>query len=84
MTASPGELLFLNIGTYNPAGSSVTIDFSVDLDYYSDIHDPVIQAESLNRFTLAKKVKSLEHEVTLLTAERDGLIKLLHSSPDVH
>ncbi len=45
-SASPGELLLLNIGTYNPSGSTVTVDFSVELEYYTEIYDPIIVAQS--------------------------------------
>lgn len=45
-TASPGELLILNVGTYNPAGVTVAIDFTIELFYYVDFHDPVVLASS--------------------------------------
>lgn len=46
MTSSPGELLLLNIGTYNPSGSTVTVDFSVELEFFVDVHDPIVLAQS--------------------------------------
>ncbi len=45
-SASPGELLLLNVGTYNPSGTTVAVDFIVELEYYTEIYDPIIVAQS--------------------------------------
>lgn len=44
--ANPSELIVLNICTYNPSGSSVAIDFMLEMVYYVDLHDPIFQAQS--------------------------------------
>lgn len=44
--ASPSELLLLNIGIYNGTGSSVTVDFQLTVEYYCEIHDPFMLAQS--------------------------------------
>lgn len=44
--SSPGELLLLNIGTYNSSGSTVAIDFIVELWYHVEVYDPIILAQS--------------------------------------
>lgn len=42
VSASPGELLLLNVGNYNPAGATVTIDYTVEMEFYVDFHDPIV------------------------------------------
>jgi len=44
--ASPGELILLNIGTYNGTGSTLGVDFSVEIIYHTDVHDPFMLAQS--------------------------------------
>jgi hypothetical protein len=44
--ANPVELIVLNIGTYNPSGSTVAVDFSVEMLYHVDLHDPIALAQS--------------------------------------
>jgi len=44
--ASPTELMILNIGNYNPAGTSVNIDYTVEMEFFVDFHDPIILASS--------------------------------------
>jgi hypothetical protein len=44
--ASPSELLLLNIGVYDQSGSSVTVDFSVELKFHVEIHDPFMLTQS--------------------------------------
>lgn len=45
-SSSPSELLLLNIGTYNPSGSTTAIDFVVELWFYVELHDPFILGSS--------------------------------------
>jgi hypothetical protein len=46
MTSNPSELLLFHIGTYNPSGSTVAIDFLVELEYDVEVFDPIILAQS--------------------------------------
>jgi len=39
ISASPNEVMTLNIGLYNPNGSTIIINYQVDLTYEVDLHD---------------------------------------------
>jgi hypothetical protein len=44
--ASPAELLTLYVGFYNPSGSTISIPYTVELWYTTDMHDPISLAGS--------------------------------------
>lgn len=44
--ASPSELMLLHIGTYNPSGSTLAVDFLVELWFDVEVHDPIMLAQS--------------------------------------
>jgi hypothetical protein len=46
VTASPAEVIVLQIVLFNPGGSTISINFSVELEYETDFHDPIILAGS--------------------------------------
>jgi hypothetical protein len=46
VTASPSEVMVLQVVLYNPSGSTISINYVVDLYYEVDMHDPIIQAGS--------------------------------------
>lgn len=45
-TASPSELMLLNIGIYNGTGVTVAIDFQIILYFDVEVHDPLMLAQS--------------------------------------
>ncbi len=44
--ASPTELMTLGIGLYNPTTATVDINYTVEIIYYTDLHDPISIAGS--------------------------------------
>jgi hypothetical protein len=46
VSSSPAELLTLYIGFYNPSGSTISIPYTVELWYTTDMHDPISVAGS--------------------------------------
>jgi hypothetical protein len=45
-STNPTEVIDLAIGWFNPSGGSITINFGVELQYETDLHDPILVAES--------------------------------------
>jgi hypothetical protein len=46
VTSSPAELLTLYIGFYNPSASTISIPYTVEVWYTTDMHDPISVAGS--------------------------------------
>lgn len=44
--ANPSELLILNICVFNSSGSTLSLDYSVEIEYFVDLHDPILVAQS--------------------------------------
>lgn len=44
--ASPAELLTLNISFYNPTASTLTVYAFIEIQFLTDLHDPLIQNSS--------------------------------------
>jgi hypothetical protein len=44
--SNPTELILLNVGTYNQNGSTLVVDFTIELIYHCDIHDPIMLTQS--------------------------------------
>lgn len=62
-SSSPGELLLLNVGLFNPSGSTLTIDFILELEFFVDIHDPILVAQSKSPIKIIKDIsKTIEDE----------------------
>lgn len=49
VSASPSEIMVLNLGILNGSASSIIQVFSVTLEYFVDFHDPIIQTQSFSR-----------------------------------
>lgn len=62
--SSPTEVITLTIGLFNPTGATIVPYYSVQIDYLSDMHDPISLAPSLSRVTYGQGMN------------RDELIKL--------
>jgi len=46
ISASPSEVLVLQVLLYNPSASTISINYIVDLYYETDVHDPILLAGS--------------------------------------
>lgn len=70
--ANPAEVLSLNIGVYNPTGSTITVSYFVELWYYVDLHD--IQSQAPSSFLKARydKLKILDSELYRISLEKLG------------
>lgn len=44
--ANPSELIILNVGLYNSSASTVAIDFAIEMEFFVDLHDPILLAQS--------------------------------------
>lgn len=46
IAASPSEIMVLYIAWYNVSGGTINVDFQVQLEYFVDLHDPILVAGS--------------------------------------
>jgi hypothetical protein len=44
--ANPAEVMNLVVGTYNPTAGSIDIQYSIEMEYHTDVHDPLLLAGS--------------------------------------
>jgi len=44
--ANPSELLILNICVLNTSASTLSLDYTVEIEYFVDLHDPILVAQS--------------------------------------